>query len=115
MIRLPKIRCRRVRGFFALGGGVQLVNCYETGMSWDAKIYLGPLVVLIEPRRDDSGVGSDAVLAAAVAWWESFRNTGMTLSEHLARPTHQCINSCDRKLASAVALYVDANEKVAKR
>jgi len=65
----------------------------------------------VEPRRV-SDVGSDALLASSVAWWESFRNTGMTLEEHLARPTHQCRNSCDRKLADAVASYVAANKAV---
>jgi hypothetical protein len=55
-------------------------------------------------------VSSSTLLAASVEWWESFRNTGMTVEEHLARPTHQCPNSCDRKLAEAVAMYVSANK-----
>jgi hypothetical protein len=51
MKELVGFRLRRVRSFFALGFGVERWNCYETGMTWHAKVYLGPWVLLINPRK----------------------------------------------------------------
>ena len=45
---------KRVRSFFALGFGVERWNCYETGMTWHAKVYLGPWVLLIDPRKSNN-------------------------------------------------------------
>ncbi len=47
-------RLKRVRSFFALGLGVERWNCYETGMTWHAKVYLGPWVLLIDPRKSNA-------------------------------------------------------------
>jgi len=51
---LVGFRLKRVRSFFALGFGVERWNCYETGMTWHAKIYLGPWVLLMDPRKSNA-------------------------------------------------------------
>jgi hypothetical protein len=50
MNALVVFRLKRVRSFFALGFGVERWNCCETGITWHAKVYLGPWVLLIDPR-----------------------------------------------------------------
>ena len=42
---------RKVPSFFALGFGVEKWNCYKFGMTWHAKVYLGPYVVLVYPQK----------------------------------------------------------------
>jgi hypothetical protein len=51
---LVGFRLKRLRSFFALGFGVERWNCYETGMTWHAKVYLGPWVLLIDPRKSNA-------------------------------------------------------------
>jgi len=53
---LVGFRLKRVRSFFALGFGVERWNCYETGMTWHAKVYLGPWVLLIDPCKSNETV-----------------------------------------------------------
>ena len=61
MNALVGFRLRRVRSFFALGFGVERWNCYETGMTWHAKVYLGPWVLLIDPRKSNAPADLPAV------------------------------------------------------
>ena len=53
---LVGFRLKRVRSFFALGFGVERWNCYETGITWHAKVYLGPWVLLIDPRKSNTNL-----------------------------------------------------------
>lgn len=53
-------RLKHVRSCFALGFGVERWNCCEAGMTWHAKIFLGPWVLLIDTRNAAHQARSDS-------------------------------------------------------
>jgi hypothetical protein len=50
------------------------------------------------------------VAVAAIEWWRMKLPTGWDHEQHLDNPTINCIGEFERKLAAAVAEYLDDRE-----
>lgn len=61
------------------------------------------MAITIERQRE----ASDAVLQAALAWWETCRPVGWGLRQHLDNPRVNMRNEAEKRLAETVAAAVE--------
>ena len=65
------------------------------------------LLALEEQRRAERQAAHNAVLAAALAWWERKRPLSRDLRSHLDNPTVNTATNTESALAKAVATAVE--------